>query len=51
LINHLKSIIINIQVILATQSTLLIDCFEVEDIIIVKKKNRQSYFNRLSRKN
>ncbi len=35
------------QVILATQSTLLIDCFEPEDIIVVERKNRQSYFNRL----
>jgi predicted ATPase len=39
------------QVILATQSPLLIDCFEPEDIIIVERKNRQSYFNRLSREN
>jgi predicted ATPase len=35
------------QVILATQSALLIDCFEPEDIIVVERKNRQSYFNRL----
>lgn len=35
------------QVIIATQSTLLIDCFEPQNIIIVERKNRQSYFSRL----
>ena len=35
------------QVILATQSTLLIDCFEPNDIIVVERRNRQSYFDRL----
>ena len=35
------------QVIVATQSPLLIDCFEPEDIIVVERKNRQSYFSRL----
>lgn len=35
------------QVILATQSMLLIDCFEPEDIIVVERNNRESSFNRL----
>ena len=35
------------QVILATQSTLLIDCFEAQDTIVVERENRQSTFNRL----
>ena len=35
------------QVILATQSPLLVDCFEPEDIIVVQRDNRQSNFNRL----
>ena len=39
------------QVILATQSPLLIDCFEPEDIIVIERKDRQSYFKRLSREN
>ena len=33
--------------ILATQSTLLIDCFEAQDTIVVERENRQSTFNRL----
>jgi predicted ATPase len=35
------------QVILATQSALLIDCFEAEDIIVVERNNRESSFKRL----
>ena len=35
------------QVILATQSTLLIDCFAPEDIIVVERDKRQSTFQRL----
>ncbi|MFP5272038.1 AAA family ATPase [Coleofasciculus sp.] len=42
----INSVSIQSQVILATQSTLLIDCFEPEDIIVVERKNRQSYFYR-----
>jgi len=42
----INSISLHSQVILATQSTLLIDCFEPEDIIVVERKNRQSYFYR-----
>ena len=39
------------KVILATQSTLLIDCFEPKDIIVVERRNRQSYFSRLDYSN
>ena len=42
----INSVSLYSQVILATQSTLLIDCFEPEDIIVVERKNRQSYFYR-----
>jgi predicted ATPase len=35
------------QVILATQSPLLIDCFEPSDIIVVERKGRESIFSRL----
>ncbi|MFZ4727944.1 MAG: AAA family ATPase [Pseudanabaena sp.] len=35
------------QVILATQSPLLVDCFEPEDIIIVERNERESTFKRL----
>ncbi|PZU96523.1 MAG: chromosome segregation protein SMC [Pseudanabaena sp.] len=35
------------QVILATQSTLLIDCFAPEDIIVVERDKRKSTFHRL----
>jgi predicted ATPase len=37
------------QVILATQSPLLVDCFEPEEIIVVERNNRESYFKRLVR--
>lgn len=47
----IESISLHSQVILATQSTLLIDCFEPKDIIVVERKNRQSYFNRLDDSN
>ncbi|MDY6806258.1 MAG: AAA family ATPase [Cyanobacteriota bacterium] len=43
----IQSISHQTQVILATQSTQLIDCFEPEDIIIVERKNRESKFQRL----
>jgi len=43
----IKTISLHSQVILATQSTLLIDCFEPKDIIVVERRNRQSYFDRL----
>lgn len=37
------------QVIVATQSPLLLDQFEVEDIVVVKREDGQSTFNRLDR--
>lgn len=42
----INSVSLYSQVILATQSTLLIDLFTPEDIIVVERKNRQSYFYR-----
>jgi predicted ATPase len=47
----INSISHNIQVILATQSSLLIDCFDPKDIIVVERRNRQSYFSRLDDSN
>jgi len=35
------------QVILATQSPLLVDCFEPEEIIVVERNDRESSFKRL----
>lgn len=35
------------QVILATQSPLLVDCFDPEEIIVVERNGRESSFNRL----
>ncbi len=39
------------QVIISTQSTNLVNCFEPEDIIVVDRKDEQSVFNRLSSDN
>ena len=36
-----------IQVILATQSTALVDCFEPEDIVVVEREGRKSVFSHL----
>ena len=36
------------QVLVATQSTALIDCFEPEDVVVVNRDGRGSAFNRLS---
>lgn len=43
----IQSISHRTQVILATQSTELIDCFEPEDVFVVERKNRESIFQRL----
>ena len=37
----------NVQVIIATQSTSLVDCFEPEDIVVVEREGRESAFQRL----
>ena len=37
------------QVILATQSVNLVNCFEPEDIVVVDRKDRQTVFNRLEK--
>ncbi len=47
----IKSISHHKQVILATQSTILIDCFEPQDVIVVERKNRASVFERLKLEN
>jgi predicted ATPase len=44
----IQSVSHHTQVILATQSTLLVNCFEPEDVIVVERRNRQSYFSRLN---
>ena len=36
-----------IQVIVATQSTMLVDCFELENIVVVEREGRSSAFSRL----
>jgi predicted ATPase len=38
------------QIIIATQSSLLLDQFSVEDIVVVNRKEGESYFERLSRR-
>lgn len=43
----MQSISHRTQIILATQSTTLIDCFEPEDIIVVERRERESLFHRL----
>jgi len=35
------------QVIVATQSASLVDCFEPDDIVVVERKGRESLFGRL----
>lgn len=37
-----------VQVIVATQSTALVDCFEAEDIVIVEREGRSSTFRQLN---
>ena len=43
----IRSISVHTQVILATQSTSLIDCFAPQDIVVVERKRRESMFHRL----
>jgi predicted ATPase len=43
----IRSVSSHVQVILATQSTLLIDQFLVEDIVVVERDERESRFRRL----
>jgi predicted ATPase len=43
----IQSISHRTQIIIATQSPFLIDCFQPEDIIVVERKNRESIFHRL----
>ncbi|KKZ12133.1 MAG: chromosome segregation protein SMC [Candidatus Synechococcus spongiarum SP3] len=43
----IRSVAQTVQVIVATQSTLLIDCFEPEEIVVVERHGRGSSFKRL----
>ncbi|MBI4669975.1 MAG: AAA family ATPase, partial [Elusimicrobia bacterium] len=43
----IRSISTKTQVIMATQSMPLIDCFEPNDIVVVERKGRESEFKRL----
>jgi predicted ATPase len=44
----IRSLSSKIQIILATQSVSLIDCFEPENIVVVDRKGRESTFRRLN---
>ena len=43
----IKSLSIQTQVMVATQSTSLVDCFDLEDLVIVERRDRGSTFRRL----
>ncbi len=43
----LRAVSTKTQVIVATQSTAFVDCFEPEDIVVVERKGRESTFRRL----
>lgn len=43
----IRSVATKIQVVIATQSTLLIDCFQPNDIVVVERDQRCSSFRRL----
>ena len=45
--NLIASAALNIQIIVATQSVLMVNCFEPEDIVIVERPGRASTFRRL----
>jgi predicted ATPase len=46
----IRSLSNNTQVMMATQSVSMIDCFEPKDIVVVERKDRQSEFQRLDNK-
>ena len=43
----IRAVSTKVQVIVATQSTAFIDCFEPEDIVVVEREGRKSIFRRL----
>lgn len=43
----IRAVFKTVQVIIATQSTLLIDCFEPQEIMVVERDGRTSSFKRL----
>ena len=44
----IRAVSTKIQVIVATQSTALVDCFEPADIVVVEREGRKSIFRRLN---
>lgn len=44
----IQSVSTHVQVILATQSVALLDCFEPDDIVVVDRRGRESTFTRLN---
>jgi predicted ATPase len=45
----IRGVSVKTQVIVATQSTLLLDCFEARDIVVVERQGRESTFQRLDK--
>ncbi len=45
----IRSVSKSVQIILSTQSTSLVDCFQPEDIIVVDRKDRESVFRHISK--
>ncbi len=43
----IRAVSTKVQVIVATQSTAFVDCFEPEDIVVVEREGRKSLFRRL----
>ena len=43
----IRALSTKVQIIVATQSTALVDCFEPEDIVVVERQGRESAFRRL----
>ncbi len=43
----IRAVSTKVQVVVATQSTAFVDCFEPEDIVVVEREGRESIFRRL----
>ncbi len=43
----IRAVSTKVQVVVATQSTAFVDCFEPEDIVVVEREGRKSIFRRL----
>ena len=46
----IRSVSARVQVIVATQSTALVDCFDPEEVVVVERNGRESSFRRLDEK-